>query len=181
MEVPFPTPYFLVANCQLTVAPSLLGAWAGVAPPQPFPPRCRVPAQGWWPCLEPSAVSPGTSQGQPEGFGKPSVLPVTPRSSAVNLHCIDRGFSEVPEVLEQEWTSLSPSRQHRVPAHPHRAPTFQSCATSTSHSVTSAPSPVPRGPALPSTSRGCSCPIPVPRHRRSSQAAQFSLSTFHCR
>lgn len=53
VQISFPTiPIFsfpvLVASCQLTMAPSLLGAWAEVAPPQPCPPQCRGPAQGWW-------------------------------------------------------------------------------------------------------------------------------------
>lgn len=111
------------------------------------------------------------------------VLPVASRSWAVNLHYIDRGFlggsrgagagMDIPL-----HPSLHPIPAAPHPARPHRAPTFQSCATSTSHSVTSAPSPVPRGPALPSTSRGCRCPTPVPppEHR----AAGFSLSTLHC-
>lgn len=44
--IPIFCPPILVANCQLTVAPSLLGAWAGVAPPQPCPPQCRALPRG---------------------------------------------------------------------------------------------------------------------------------------
>lgn len=87
VQIPFPAiPVFylpvLVSICQLTMAPSLLGARAGVAPPQPGPCPGLVAVPG-----ATSAVT-----WQPEGTGAPPVLPVAAGSWAVNLHYMDRGF-----------------------------------------------------------------------------------------
>lgn len=160
------------------MAPSLLAAWAGAAPPQPCPPQCSVPAQGWWPCPEPPQVSPGTCHGQPEGIGEPPVLPVAPGSWAVNLHYIDRGF-----LGGSRGAGAGMAIPLSIPAAPRpctsspRSHISELCHLHI-HSVTSAPSPVPRGPAI---NQGLPLPHPVPRHRRSSRAAGFSLSSLHCR
>lgn len=80
VQIPFPTVFclpILVANCRLTVAPSLLGAWAGVAS-QLCPPQCRVP------CPRVVAV-PGAISGDmwhlPQAAGRHQGAPSSPSCS----------------------------------------------------------------------------------------------------
>lgn len=160
------------------MAPSLLAAWAGAAPPQPCPPQCSVPAQGWWPCPEPPQVSPGTCHGQPEGIGEPPVLPVAPGSWAVNLHYIDRGF-----LGGSRGAGAGMAIPLSIPAAPRpctsspRSHISELCHLHIPQRHIRAV-PCPEGPAI---NQGLPLPHPVPRHRRSSRAAGFSLSSLHCR
>lgn len=95
VQIPFPN---YSVSCLPTLMPTAISPWPhlflvpGLGWLLLSRAQCRVPAQGWWPCLEPSLVSCGPCQGQLEGIREPPVLPVAPRSWALNLHYIDRGF-----------------------------------------------------------------------------------------
>lgn len=124
--------------------------------------QCRVPAQGWWPCLEPSLVSRGTCHGQLEGIREPPVLPVAPRSWAVNLHYIDRGF-----LGGSRGAGAGMDIPLSIPAAPHPCTSLPRSHISElchlhipQHHIRTVP--VLRGLALPSTSWDCHCPTPVP-------------------